>query len=105
MRTLSLFITLSLISWGAIPVKSQDMHLPLPKKSDYTPVQQLNRDGVKALQKRDIGKAKRLFYKAYLIDPDDPFTLNNLGYVAKLEDDLDRAHLYYHHPPANTSQA
>jgi Flp pilus assembly protein TadD len=33
--------------------------------------------------------------KAYLIDPDDPFTLNNLGYVAELEGDVDRALRYY----------
>ena len=54
------------------------MRIPLPKKSKYTPVQQFNRDGVAALKKHDISKAKRLFYKAYLIDPNDPFTLNNL---------------------------
>ena len=81
------------------------MHLPLPKKSDYTPVQQLNRDGVKALQKHDISKAKSLFYKAYLIDPDDPFTLNNLGYVSELEGELDRAQRYYELAAANTSEA
>src|SRR5262249_12360803 len=78
----------------SVPSRAQDWHLPLPKKSDYTPVQQLNRDGVKALQKHDMNKAKTLFYKAYLIDPDDPFTLNNLGYVAELEGELDRAQRY-----------
>jgi Flp pilus assembly protein TadD len=81
------------------------MRIPLPKKSKYTPVQQLNRDGVHALQKHDIDKAKRLFYKAYLIDPDDPFTLNNLGYVSELEGDLDRAQRYYDQAKANTSDA
>lgn len=84
---------------------AQDLHLPLPKKSDYTAVQQLNRDGVKALQKHDINKAKSLFYKAYLIDPDDPFTLNNLGYVAELEGELDRAQRYYELAGTNTSEA
>jgi Flp pilus assembly protein TadD len=33
--------------------------------------------------------------KAYLLDPNDPFTLNNLGYVAELEGDVDRALRYY----------
>ncbi len=47
-----------------------ELRIPLPKKSKYTPVQQLNRDGVAALKKHDIDKAKRLFYKAYLIDPE-----------------------------------
>ncbi|HLW53069.1 MAG TPA: tetratricopeptide repeat protein [Candidatus Angelobacter sp.] len=84
---------------------AQNLRIPLPRKSKYTPVQQLNRDGVSALQKHDIDKAKRLFYKAYLIDPDDPFTLNNLGYVAELEGDLDRAQRYYDQARANTSDA
>lgn len=85
--------------------QAQQLRLPLPKKSKYTPVQQLNRDGVKALQKHDVDKAKRYFYKAYLIDPNDPFTLNNLGYVAELEGDIDRAQRYYDQAQANTSDA
>src|SRR5215471_12666057 len=40
-------------------------------------------------------KPKSLFYKAYLIDPNDPFTLNNLGYIAELEGQADRAQRYY----------
>lgn len=81
------------------------LRIPLPKKSKYTPVQQLNRDGVQALKKHDVNKAKRLFYKAYLIDPNDPFTLNNLGYVAELEGDSDRAERFYDQAQANTSDA
>ncbi|MBZ5505058.1 MAG: hypothetical protein LAO78_06190 [Acidobacteriia bacterium] len=90
---------------GAVSAGAQQVRIPLPKKSKYTPVQALNRDGVAALKKRDIGKAKRLFYKAYLIDPNDPFTLNNLGYVAELEGSLDRAQRYYDQAQANTSEA
>jgi Flp pilus assembly protein TadD len=90
---------------SALPARSQELHLPLPKKSKYTPVQQLNRDGVQALKKHNIEKAKRLFYKAYLIDPNDPFTLNNLGYVAELEGEVDRAHRYYDQAQAGTSEA
>ena len=77
------------------PVFAQDVHITLPKRSHPTPVQQLNRDGVKAVQKHDYDHAKKLFYRAYLIDPNDPFTLNNLGYIAELEGDLDRAQRYY----------
>src|SRR5215471_671983 len=105
MRSLSLCLTLALMYYAALPVRGQEFHLPLPKKSDYTPVQQLNRDGVKALQKHNINKAKQLFYKAYLIDPNDPFTLNNLGYVSELEGNLDRAQRYYDQAAANTSEA
>jgi Flp pilus assembly protein TadD len=97
-------LALSLLC-GGVAAQAQQLRLPLPKKSKYTPVQQLNRDGVAALKKHDISKAKRLFYKAYLIDPNDPFTLNNLGYVSELEGSLERAQRYYDQAKANTSEA
>ena len=80
---------------ATVPVLAQDVRINLPKRSKPTPVQQLNRDGVKAVQKHDYNKAKKLFYKAYLLDPNDPFTLNNLGYISELDGDLDRAQRYY----------
>ena len=46
-----------------------------------------------------------LFYKAYLIDPNDPFTLNNLGYIAELEGQADRAQRYYDLAQAQGSDA
>jgi Flp pilus assembly protein TadD len=106
-RTLQLASSLLALSFfcAVIPASAQEVRIPLPKKSKYTPVQALNRDGVAALKKHDIPKAKRLFYKAYLIDPNDPFTLNNLGYVAELEGSLDRAQRYYDQAQANTSDA
>lgn len=72
-----------------------DLQIPLPRRSVSTPTQKLNRDGVAELKRGHQEKAKRLFYHAYLLDPDDPFTLNNLGYVAELEGDADRALRYY----------
>jgi Flp pilus assembly protein TadD len=97
-------LALFLIS-GGVAAQAQQVRIPLPKKSKFTPVQQLNRDGVAALKKHDISKAKRLFYKAYLIDPNDPFTLNNLGYVSELEGSRERAERYYDQAKANTSEA
>ncbi|HEY6352794.1 MAG TPA: tetratricopeptide repeat protein [Candidatus Angelobacter sp.] len=88
-----------------LSAEDRTLRIPLPKKSKYTPVQQLNRDGVQALKKHDVNKAKRLFYKAYLIDPNDPFTLNNLGYVSELEGDSDRAQRFYDQAQTNTSDA
>jgi Flp pilus assembly protein TadD len=82
-----------------------DLRIPLPKRSKETPVQQLNREGVKQIEKHNVGKAKKLFYKAYLLDPDDPFTLNNLGYISELEGDADRALRYYELSSKNSSQA
>jgi Flp pilus assembly protein TadD len=72
-----------------------DLHVPIPERSVSTPSQKLNREGVAELKHGHQEKAKRLFYRAYLMDPNDPFTLNNLGYIAELEGDADRALRYY----------
>jgi len=80
---------------SSLALNAGDLRIPLPKKSKYTPVQALNRDGVKAVEKHDYKRAKKLFYKAYLIDPNDPFTLNNLGYMAELDGEADRARRFY----------
>src|SRR4051812_23015478 len=71
------------------------VRITLPKRSKPTPVQSLNREGVKAIQKHDYERAKKLFYKAYLLDPNDPFTLNNLGYISELDGEIERAQRYY----------
>src|SRR5215468_10958824 len=73
----------------------QSLRIKLPKRSSPTPVQKLNQDGVKALKQHKLDKAEKLFYRAYLIDPDDPFTLNNLGYISELRGKVDRALRYY----------
>jgi Flp pilus assembly protein TadD len=72
-----------------------DIKLTLPKRSELTLVQRLNREGVDALRKRQYEKAETLFYKAYLFDPGDPFTLNNLGYISELQGQLERAQKFY----------
>ena len=69
--------------------------IKIPRHSELTPVQKLNREGVEAVKKREYEKAASLFYKAYLYDPSDPFTLNNLGYISELQGELDRAHKFY----------
>lgn len=76
-------------------VLAGDLKLTLPKRSQLTPVQRLNREGVDAVRKQQYEKAEGLFYKAYLFDPADPFTLYNLGYVSELKGDLERAHKFY----------
>jgi Flp pilus assembly protein TadD len=69
--------------------------IKIPRRSELTPVQRLNRKGVEAVKKHDYRSAESLFYKAYLYDPADPFTLNNLGYVSELQGDLERANKFY----------
>jgi len=80
---------------GASQGFASDLKVTLPQRSVSTPSQKLNREGVAELKRGHQKKAKRLFYRAYLLDPEDPFTLNNLGYVAELEGDADRALRYY----------
>ncbi len=79
----------------ALPLLGQGVRITIPKRTEATPVQKLNREGVKEIQKHHLERAQRLFYKAYLIDPDDPFTLNNLGYISELEGKIERAQRYY----------
>lgn len=81
------------------------LRITLPKRSKPTPVQKLNREGVAAIRHHDYEKAKKLFYDAYLIDPNDPFTLNNLGYISELEGEVDRAERFYALAAENHSDA
>jgi Flp pilus assembly protein TadD len=71
------------------------LRITIPKHSEVTPVQKLNREGVREIQHHHLQKAEGLFYRAYLIDPDNPFTLNNLGYISELQGKIDRAQRYY----------
>lgn len=79
----------------SLAAASDEKVIKIPRRSELTPVQRLNRQGVEAVKKHDYRSAESLFYKAYLYDPADPFTLNNLGYVSELEGDLDRANKFY----------
>jgi Flp pilus assembly protein TadD len=71
------------------------LKITIPRHSELTPVQRLNREGVDAVKKQQYERAATLFYKAYLYDPGDPFTLNNLGYISELQGELDRARKFY----------
>lgn len=82
-------------AWGVQTSRAGDLKINLPKRSKATPVQRLNRDGVEAVKKHELDKARSLFYKAYLLDPDDPFTLNNMGYVSELEGHAEEAQKFY----------
>lgn len=72
-----------------------DLKISIPQRGISTPTQKLNREGVAELKRGHRAQAKKLFYRAYLLDPGDPFTLNNLGYVAELDGDADRALRFY----------
>ncbi len=82
-----------------------DLKITIPKRSKLTPVQRLNREGVDAVRKHNYSKAEQLFYKAYLFDPDDAFTLNNLGYIAEMQGQIDRAQRFYALASEQSSEA
>jgi len=94
----------SVVALGSL-ANAKDFTITIPKRSHLTPVQRLNRDGVEALRKQNYEKAESLFYKAYLYDPDDPFTLNNLGYISELKGQIDRAQRYYALAAQQTTEA
>ncbi len=81
-------------AWGP-KLRAGDLKITIPQRSHLTPIQRLNREGVEAVRKHNYEKAESLFYKAYLLDPDDPFTLNNLGYISELKGQVDRAQRFY----------
>lgn len=84
-----------LMATAATPALAHDLRIVIPRRSRLTPVQRLNRDGVSAVRHHHYQKAEALFYKAYLYDPSDPFTLNNLGYVSELRGELENAETFY----------
>jgi len=100
-----LAIIIVLFSAVASSAADKEVRISIPKRTKPTPVQKLNQEGVKELQKHEYKRAKATFYKAYLIDPNDPFTLNNLGYIAELEGQADRAERYYSLAQAQGSDA
>ncbi len=82
-----------------------DIKITIPRGGKLTPVQRLNREGVEAVKKHNYKKAEELFYKAYLFDPEDAFTLNNLGYISELQGQIDRAEHFYSLASQNSSEA
>src|SRR5436190_4716803 len=92
---LQFVLALSLALSSVSSAIAAGLRITIPKHTEATPVQKLNRQGVKEIKKHHLDKAERLFYKAYLIDPDDPFTLNNLGYISELQGKIERAQRYY----------
>jgi Flp pilus assembly protein TadD len=94
-RLVLLAIIAVIVGLGPGSALAGDLKLTLPKRSQLTLVQRLNRDGVEALRKLQYEKAEGIFLKAYLFDPGDPFTLNNLGYISELQGQLARAQKFY----------
>ncbi len=84
---------LAVAAWPCAGAK--ELRITIPRSSKLTVVQRLNREGVEAARKHEPERAQAYFYKAYLYDPGDPFTLNNLGYAAEIQGDAERAQKFY----------
>lgn len=94
LKLIAVIATLA-FSWPSHLRAGDVVKITIPRHSELTPVQRLNRAGVDAIQRKQLDKAATLFYKAYLFDPADPFTLNNLGYISEVQGELDRAQHFY----------
>jgi Flp pilus assembly protein TadD len=90
-RRKSLVVVAVLTGFASQAAWTRDLKITIPSRSELTPVQHLNREGVEAIGKHQYEKAEAFFYKAYLYDPSDPFTLNNLGYISEIQGNLERA--------------
>jgi tetratricopeptide (TPR) repeat protein len=58
-------------------------------------VARLNLRGVSAMNRNDRKTARENFQQAYKLDPNNSFTVNNMGYLAELEGDKETAQSYY----------
>lgn len=84
---------------------AKTIRITIPRYTEMTPVQHLNREGVDELIHNHYEKAQGYFYKAYLYDPTDPFTLTNLGYIAELQGQVEGAEKFYKLAAEQTSTA
>ena len=62
MRQNLVFVVLGALVTGLLvsSASARDLHINIPKRSDATPVQKLNRDGVKEIQKHNLERAERI---------------------------------------------
>jgi len=51
--------------------------------------------GVAAANRNDLTDARRYFKSAYALDPKYAFAVNNIGYLAEIDGDLETAHDFY----------
>jgi Flp pilus assembly protein TadD len=55
----------------------------------------LNVRGVSALNRNDLKSADQDFRKAYALDPNNAFAVNNIGYLAEIDGDRETAQFFY----------
>ncbi len=55
----------------------------------------LNLRGVSAINRNERRLGLQYFQQAYALDPNNAFTLNNMGYIAELQGDRETASFFY----------
>jgi Flp pilus assembly protein TadD len=58
-------------------------------------VAELNLRGVSAVNRNDLRSADEDFRKAYALDPNSAFAMNNIGYESEIEGDRETAQFFY----------
>ncbi len=64
-------------------------------KSDEEQAALLNLRGVSAMNRNNWREAEKDFDQAYKLEPDNAFSLNNRGYIAEMQGDLESAQEFY----------
>jgi tetratricopeptide (TPR) repeat protein len=67
-------------------------------RAENTPderVKELNLRGVSAINRNDLSAAIEDFKKAYALDSNNAFALNNIGYLSEIEGDRETAQFFY----------
>ncbi len=89
-------------SWRGKPISevaqrnADESRKELSKTQDMQDrVARLNLRGVSAMNRNDRKTARDNFQQAYKLDPNNSFTVNNMGYLAELEGDKETAQSYY----------
>ena len=65
------------------------------QKTAEEQVAELNIQGVSDVNRNDFTAAEQAFRKAYSLDPNNVFALNNVGYLSEIEGDRETAEFFY----------
>jgi tetratricopeptide (TPR) repeat protein len=82
---------------GEVAAENADQIRSLMRKGESVSarVARLNLRGVSALNRNERRTARAYFEEAHRLDPNDAFTLNNMGYVAEMDGDRETANFFY----------
>jgi Flp pilus assembly protein TadD len=75
---------------------AKELRAHLARRNDLQEqVAELNLRGVSAVNRNDLRAAEQDFRKAYALDPNNAFSMNNIGYVSEMQGDQETAQFFY----------